>query len=267
MATNDRQAREERARLRTYQARQQVHAGKKRRRVRDNVIASIALVIVLALAVGAQLFFFTGGPGAPEPVASETPTPTPEAAEVPLARPRRGPHVDRLARPQRHPARRRARWRRRPAGRGQRPSASSRRGSTTGSACHRLTKDGIWVLQCGDPNGDGTGGPGYSYGPVENAPADGVYPAGTIAMARQPAERLQPGQPVLHRLRRHDAARRRRRRLHRHRAGHERPRRAARRGRPTRGRPAAHPTERRACRRRSRRSRSSRRPRRSPTVQ
>ena len=41
------------------------------------------------------------------------------------------------------------------------------------------------MLQCGDPAGDGTGGPGYSYGPVENAPADSVYPAGTIAMARQ----------------------------------------------------------------------------------
>ena len=41
------------------------------------------------------------------------------------------------------------------------------------------------MLQCGDPKGDGTGGPGYSYGPVENAPADNVYPAGTIAMARQ----------------------------------------------------------------------------------
>ncbi|BDZ52933.1 hypothetical protein GCM10025870_00060 [Agromyces marinus] len=27
--------------------------------------------------------------------------------------------------------------------------------------------------------------PGYSYGPIENAPADDVYPAGTIAMARQ----------------------------------------------------------------------------------
>ncbi len=51
--------------------------------------------------------------------------------------------------------------------------------------CHRLTTDGIYVLQCGDPTGTGTGGPGYSWGPIENAPADGVYPAGTIAMARQ----------------------------------------------------------------------------------
>jgi len=51
--------------------------------------------------------------------------------------------------------------------------------------CHRLTTQGIYVLQCGDPTGTGTGGPGYSYGPVENAPKNDVYPAGTIAMARQ----------------------------------------------------------------------------------
>lgn len=53
-----------------------------------------------------------------------------------------------------------------------------------GTACHRLTTAGIFVLQCGDPTGTGSGDPGYSYGPVENAPADDVYPAGTIAMAR-----------------------------------------------------------------------------------
>nr|WP_029253478.1 peptidylprolyl isomerase [Paraoerskovia marina] len=53
-----------------------------------------------------------------------------------------------------------------------------------GTDCHRLTTAGIWVLQCGDPTGTGTGGPGYSFGPIENAPADGLYPAGTIAMAR-----------------------------------------------------------------------------------
>ena len=50
--------------------------------------------------------------------------------------------------------------------------------------CHRLVTSGIFVLQCGDPTGTGTGGPGYSYGPIENAPADDVYPAGTLAMAR-----------------------------------------------------------------------------------
>lgn len=51
------------------------------------------------------------------------------------------------------------------------------------SPCHRLTTAGIYVLQCGDPLG-GTGtGPGYSYG-IENAPKDGQYPVGTLAMAR-----------------------------------------------------------------------------------
>lgn len=54
-----------------------------------------------------------------------------------------------------------------------------------GTDCHRLTTDGIYVLQCGDPTGTGTGSPGYAFGPVENAPEDDVYPAGTIAMARQ----------------------------------------------------------------------------------
>lgn len=50
--------------------------------------------------------------------------------------------------------------------------------------CHRLVTSGIYVLQCGDPTGTGTGGPAYRYGPVENGPADNVYPAGTLAMAR-----------------------------------------------------------------------------------
>ncbi|MGF1661401.1 MAG: peptidylprolyl isomerase [Kineosporiaceae bacterium] len=55
-----------------------------------------------------------------------------------------------------------------------------------GTPCHRLTTQNIFVLQCGDPTATGSGGPGYSFGPVENAPADGVYPAGTLAMARAP---------------------------------------------------------------------------------
>ena len=51
--------------------------------------------------------------------------------------------------------------------------------------CHRLTTAGIFVLQCGDPKGDGTGGPGYSFGPIENAPTDNIYKTGVLAMARQ----------------------------------------------------------------------------------
>lgn len=51
------------------------------------------------------------------------------------------------------------------------------------SPCHRLTTSGIYVLQCGDPTGTGSGGPGYTFG-IENAPSNGDYPRGTLAMAR-----------------------------------------------------------------------------------
>jgi peptidyl-prolyl cis-trans isomerase B (cyclophilin B) len=61
----------------------------------------------------------------------------------------------------------------------------TQQGFYSSTPCHRLTTQGIYVLQCGDPTGKGNGGPGYSYGPIENAPKDGVYPAGTVAMARQ----------------------------------------------------------------------------------
>jgi peptidyl-prolyl cis-trans isomerase B (cyclophilin B) len=61
----------------------------------------------------------------------------------------------------------------------------AQQGFYNSTPCHRLTTQGIYVLQCGDPTGKGTGGPGYSFGPIENAPKDGVYPAGTVAMARQ----------------------------------------------------------------------------------
>ncbi|WP_406108174.1 peptidylprolyl isomerase [Streptomyces sp. NBC_01003] len=52
--------------------------------------------------------------------------------------------------------------------------------------CHRLTTEGIYVLQCGDPKGTGSGGPGYTI-PDENLKDKSlkanVYPAGTVAMA------------------------------------------------------------------------------------
>jgi peptidyl-prolyl cis-trans isomerase B (cyclophilin B) len=48
--------------------------------------------------------------------------------------------------------------------------------------CHReLNSAGTYVLQCGDPNGTGTGGPGYTF-PDENL-AGATYGAGVVAMA------------------------------------------------------------------------------------
>ncbi|MFI9646877.1 peptidylprolyl isomerase [Streptomyces sp. NPDC052040] len=62
--------------------------------------------------------------------------------------------------------------------------------------CHRLTDQGIYVLQCGDPKGTGTGGPGYTI-PDENLKdkslKGNVYPAGTVAMANQYNAQTQQG--------------------------------------------------------------------------
>lgn len=188
MAANDRQAREERARLRTYQARQEVHTRKERRRVRDNLIAGGVLILVLVLAVAAQLFYLDGGRGDTAASPSASPSANPDAAEnegeVPspdLAEDRTwtgtltlngiplGVELDGAAAPQAVAS----------------EVSLAQSGFYDGLSCHRLTTQGISVLQCGDPSGDGTGGPGYSYGPIENAPADDLYPAGTLAMARQ----------------------------------------------------------------------------------
>ena len=56
------------------------------------------------------------------------------------------------------------------------------------SPCHRLTTQGIFVLQCGDPSGTGYGGPTYTV-PDENLPkgSGNIYPAGSIAMANSGA--------------------------------------------------------------------------------
>ncbi len=49
------------------------------------------------------------------------------------------------------------------------------------TGCHRLTTSGIYVLQCGDPTGTGSGGPGYKFNDENLAGA--AYPAATVAMA------------------------------------------------------------------------------------
>ncbi|MCW2841962.1 MAG: peptidylprolyl isomerase [Aeromicrobium sp.] len=48
-----------------------------------------------------------------------------------------------------------------------------------GTSCHRLVVG--FVLQCGDPSGSGSGGPGYSFADELNGTE--TYPAGTLAMA------------------------------------------------------------------------------------
>ena len=58
------------------------------------------------------------------------------------------------------------------------------------TVCHRLTTEGLHVLQCGDPSGTGSGGPGFQFAdeypaddPAENENQNVLYERGTIAMA------------------------------------------------------------------------------------
>jgi cyclophilin family peptidyl-prolyl cis-trans isomerase len=52
--------------------------------------------------------------------------------------------------------------------------------------CHRLVnEEAFGVLQCGDPTGEGSGGPTYKY--AEEATPETTYPRGTIAMAKTSA--------------------------------------------------------------------------------
>lgn len=172
-----------RDRLRAYDARQHLHARLIARRKRDNLIFGVAGAVIVALAIGSQVTFATLNE--PSATASAIPSTAPTgAAAVPspdLAQNRMwtgtltingiplGVELNGVAAPQAVAS----------------TISLATMGFYNGVTCHRLTTTGIYVLQCGDPQGDGTGGPGYSYGPIENAPADNIYPAGTLAMARQ----------------------------------------------------------------------------------
>jgi peptidyl-prolyl cis-trans isomerase B (cyclophilin B) len=172
-----------------------VHARQGARRRRDDLVASIVFVLVVTAAAFAQVGFFTLGPGkpaaAPKPTASATPSPSatatvppPSAAEnrtwtgsLTLNSTRLGITLDGRRAPQ---------------------AVASfvtlvKKGFYTGLSCHRLTTGSTHILQCGDPKGDGTGGPGYRFGPIENAPKNGVYPTGTLAMARQSGDAKSQG--------------------------------------------------------------------------
>jgi peptidyl-prolyl cis-trans isomerase B (cyclophilin B) len=197
-SARDRAEREARKRARSYSIRQEVHLERGRRRRRDDVVAAIVFLVVVGLATAAQVGFFTAGPGAPVPSksssASASPTPTPTAARTVAPkslsehRTWKGTMAVNTTKLAISLTGKKA------------PQAVANfvdlagTGFYSGLTCHRLTTSGIFVLQCGDPAGDGSGGPGYTFGPLENVPKDGVYPAGTIAMARGTAEDSQGSQ-------------------------------------------------------------------------
>ncbi len=62
--------------------------------------------------------------------------------------------------------------------------ALARRGFFDKTICHRIVPG--FVIQCGDPTGTGTGGPGYST--HDEVPENAAYTKGIVAMAKTPAE-------------------------------------------------------------------------------
>lgn len=174
--------------LASFQAKQGIKVEREAIRRKDNRLALIVSGAAVALAVAGQFLYFSAGPGfvaATEEVTPEpTPTPTQTNSElVPdpaIAEGRTWTGsmnlndqtlelelFGDLA-----------------------PQATAnfvslaKDGYFEGVSCHRLTTAGIYVLQCGDPTGTGTGGPGYNFGPIENAPLDDMYGEGVLAMAR-----------------------------------------------------------------------------------
>lgn len=185
---NEREAREARDRLRRYNARQSVHSEQVKRRKRDNLLAVGAVVIIAALAAVTQIFYFNGGPGTPSAAPSASASaaaqagtnvgnvPNPSFAEgkawtgtMTLNAVALGFTLDGAAAPQ---------------------AVSSFLASVTanyyvGKTCHRIVAStSATLIQCGSLDGTGATDPSYSFGPVENSGANGIYPAGTIAMAR-----------------------------------------------------------------------------------
>jgi len=165
------------ARLANYQAKSTLIDSRKDVRRRDNLRAFVGIVIAGVIAVSAQAVYFNFGPGKPLPTKAPADAPAASVAE------------------NRH-------WTGSMTVGGQKISFDldgtkapkavanfvtlAKKGFYQNLTCHRLTTSGIYVLQCGDPNGDGSGSAGYAFGPIENAPKDNVYPGGTIAMARMP---------------------------------------------------------------------------------
>jgi peptidyl-prolyl cis-trans isomerase B (cyclophilin B) len=186
----ERDAREARDRLRRYSARQSVHSLQVSRRRRDNVIAVVGVIVIAALATLTQVFYFTAGPGMPVPTASPSPSSSAAAGknvgavpaktiaagrtwtgELTLNAVKMAISLDGAKAPQ--------------ATSVFVDLAKKNFYTTTGATCHRLTNGATAkLIQCGSVDGKGSGDVGFSFGPLENVPADGVYPAGTIAMAR-----------------------------------------------------------------------------------
>lgn len=207
MATNKNQKSQAEARLKAFEAKQQARAQVEAKRTADNRFAIGVGIIAVLVALGATYghAFLPGGSLAAAPSASPSATPlvsatsaaaTPSASASASATPTAS---NSSLVPSPALAQNRT-WTGTMQLNGQSLGISlsgkkapqavanfialANKGFYNNVTCHRLVTKGIWVLQCGDPKGTGAGGPGYSWGPIENAPVSNIYKTGVLAMAR-----------------------------------------------------------------------------------
>lgn len=156
-------------RLRQFEARQVLHQTQRQRRKKDQWLSTVVAIFVVAVAGVAVWAYGAVGPGAPKQVPSASISEnrtwvgdiTLSGVTLPIElygdlAPQAVANFIQLTRDDFY----------------------------SETTCHRLTTERLFVLQCGDPLGSGLGNPGYVFGPIENAPEDNFYPAGTLAMAR-----------------------------------------------------------------------------------
>jgi len=193
LAASSRSAREAKRRVHQMEAKRELRRHQDKRRKRDNIVAGAAGGAALVLALVLQLTVFASNPtedefkaaeaGLSTPSATPTPAasngeniPKPETAagktftgELKLNRGTLGVELDGTKAPQAAAV----------------FKSLADQNFYAGVSCHRLTTaDSFGVLQCGSKTGDGASDPAYTWGPLENTPADNKYPAGTIAVAR-----------------------------------------------------------------------------------
>jgi peptidyl-prolyl cis-trans isomerase B (cyclophilin B) len=193
LAASSRSAREAKRRVQQMEAKRELRTEQDKRRKRDNVLAVGAGTVAIAVALILQLTVFSSNPTEDEVKAAEAGLTTPSA--TPSATPSNGENI-----PKPETAAGKTFTGELKLNSGtlgveldgtKAPQAAAVFKSLAdqnfyaGLTCHRLTTaDTFGVLQCGSKSGDGSSDASFTWGPLENAPADNNYPAGTIAVAR-----------------------------------------------------------------------------------
>lgn len=195
MAASSRSAREAKRRVQQMEAKRELRRDQEKRRKRDNLIAAVAGTAAVLLAVVLQLTAFAGNPTEDEFAAAEAGLTSPSAPPMPSA-----PATNAANIPAPDTAAGKIFTGELVLNKGlvgveldgtKAPQAAavfkslSDEGYFSGTTCHRLTTGETFaLLQCGAADAKGSGKPGYTWGPLENVPAENTYPAGTIAVAR-----------------------------------------------------------------------------------